>query len=258
MDQHEIVKAAFARQAAGFGARGLTLSREDHLAWMVATLAPAAGARVLDVAGGTGHLARALAPRVREVTVIDLTPEMLAEGRRAAAAAGLGNVAFLEGRAEALPFADSDFDLVACRFAIHHLAEPLPVVREMVRVCRPGGRVALIDLTAPAAPDLARSYDRIERLRDPSHCRALPPAELEGLLVAAGLTSVASTRREVEVELGPWAALTGTPPEILEQIRSELRAELAGGAATGMRPFDRDGTLMFRQTWQISLGIRPA
>lgn len=252
----ETVKQEFAKQAKEFGKAGLTLSSAAILGWIVETLDPRPGWRVLDVAAGTGLLGRALAPRVAHVTAIDLTPEMLAQGRQAAAADGLSSLTFIEGSAESLPFDDGGFDLVAARLAVHHFAEPPGPVAEMARVCRPGGRVALIDLVAPADPGLAASYNRLERLRDPSHVRALAPDELTHLLAAAGLAAGPAERREVEVEVGPWAALTRTPAAALNAIEAELDGELKGGAATGMRPFRRDSRLFFRQTWQISMAAK--
>src|SRR3989441_835768 len=83
----ETVRREFGKQARHFAEAGLTLSNEDYLRWMVDVLAPAPHWQVLDVAPGTGHLPRALAPRVRRGTAVDLTPAMLAGGRRPAGAA---------------------------------------------------------------------------------------------------------------------------------------------------------------------------
>ena len=85
----------------GFAARGLE--------WIVAQLAPASGELVLDVAAGAAHLGRALAPRVAHVSALDLTPEMLRQGRQLAAAQGLPNIAFLVGDASALPWTARQF-----------------------------------------------------------------------------------------------------------------------------------------------------
>lgn len=253
----ETVKREFAKQAESFGRAGLTLSSADILAWIVEGLAPQAQWDVLDVATGTGHLGRALAPHVRRVEAVDLTDAMLAEGHAAAAAAGLGNIEFRQGNAAALPFPDGAFDLVCARLAIHHFADPPIQVAEMARVAAPGGRVALIDLVAPDDIALAESYNRLERMRDPSHVRALSPAGLCALFAGAGLDLISTDAREVEVDVGPWAAVTRTPPEVEAAIRAELGTEIDGGAATGMRPFVRDGRLHFRQTWMIAVAGKP-
>lgn len=252
----ETVRREFGKQARHFGEAGLTLSNEAYLAWMVDVLAPAPDWRALDVATGTGHLARALAPRVRRVTAVDLTPAMLVEGRRRAGEAGLANVLFAEGAAERLPARDATFDLVATRLSLHHMLDPRAAVGEMARVARPGGVVALIDLASPEDPGLAARYNELERRRDPSHTRALTLAELAAVLEATGVTVAPALTRDVEVVLERWLEMTHTPPAARGTIVEALTAELAGGAPTGMRPFRRDGELRFLHRWAILRGRR--
>lgn len=258
MKHEERIREQFAKQAAAFGNKGLTLSNRDHLNWMVGSLPLEPTFRVLDVAAGTGHLGRAIAPHVAEVVAIDATAEMLAEGRREAKLAGLTNIIFEEGLAEALPYPNESFNLAACRFAIHHFEHPHAQVAEMARVCKPGGSVGVIDLVFSGDPSLAAPYNRLERLRDPSHTRALPEAELVALVEAAGLSVRRADRRDIEVNVARWLALTQADASAGQEIRRELRRELDGGPATGMRPFQKDGELMFLHTWAIVVGRREA
>jgi ubiquinone/menaquinone biosynthesis C-methylase UbiE len=106
----------------------------------------APGMRVLDVAAGTGNASLPAASRGADVTASDLTPELLDAGRRRAEAAGL-ELEWVEADAEALPFADASFDVVmsaiGAMFAPHHQA----AADELVRVCRPGGTIALLNWT---------------------------------------------------------------------------------------------------------------
>jgi ubiquinone/menaquinone biosynthesis C-methylase UbiE len=255
-EHNRLVKQQFARQASGFGREGLTLTNREHLAWMVDALDLDSHDTVLDVAAGTGHLGRAVAPRVRRVVCLDLTPDMLREGEQAAQREGLTNITFFRGAAEDLPCPNSAFDVAACRFAVHHFVEPIVQVREMVRVCRPGGKVALIDLVAPEDQTEAAAYNHLERLRDPSHTRALPAEGLGGLLVDCGLTVVRTASRDVEVEAERWLALTSTPEARARAIREDLRQDVLGSTNTGMRPFLRDGVLMFTQRWVIAVGLK--
>ena len=250
------VRREFGKQARHFGEAGLSLSNEEYLRWMIDVLAPAPQWQALDVATGTGHLARALAPRVKHVTAVDLTPAMLAEGRRLAQEAGLGNVHFEEGAAERLPYADAAFDLVATRLSLHHMLDARPAVAEMTRVARPGGVVAVIDLVSPDDPALAQRYNQLERRRDPSHTRALTLAELTGVLEGAGMTTSQPLVRDVEAVLERWMGMTQTPADARRAIVEALTAELEGGPPTGMRPFRRDGELRFLHTWAILLGVR--
>ena len=73
---------------------------------------------MLDIASGTGHLSRVIAPHVCEIHAIDITPEMLAEARKEAANSGLDNILIEKGNAENLPYQDKDFDFVVSRLAI--------------------------------------------------------------------------------------------------------------------------------------------
>src|SRR6266545_6384803 len=157
---------------------------------------------VLDVACGPGLVACAFAAVARHVTGIDLTPAMLDRARALAAENGVANVTFQVGDVMQLPFADAAFSIVVSRFAFHHLQDPGAVLREMVRVCRPGGRVVVADLTVSPDPAKAEAFHRMEILRDPSHARGLTLAELLGLFAAAGLgePTAASWDWEVEVE----------------------------------------------------------
>ena len=183
---------------------------------------------------------------------------MLDEARRAAAGQGLANTELVEGNAVDLPYADGAFPMVTSRLAIHHFDEPAVQVAEMVRVCAPGGRVAVVDMVSTEDARLAETHNRLERLRDPSHTRALSPPELVALFVHAGLTELHSASRNIEVVFERWVEMTRTPADTVSAIRAELEAELAGGPPTGMRPFVDDGTLEFRHAWQVSVFLKPA
>lgn len=108
---------------------------------------PRPGERVLDIAAGSGNAAIPAALTGAAVTALDPTPELLAEGRAAAAQRGV-DLAWVEADAEALPFADGEFDVVlSClgiMFAPHHQA----AADEALRVCRPGGRIGLLSWTS--------------------------------------------------------------------------------------------------------------
>jgi SAM-dependent methyltransferase len=106
----------------------------------------APGDRVLDVAAGSGNAAIPAARRGATVVASDLTPELLESGRRTASAAGV-ELEWHEGDAEALPYADGEFDVVmstvGVMFAPHHQAS----ADELLRVARPGGRVGVVSWT---------------------------------------------------------------------------------------------------------------
>jgi ubiquinone/menaquinone biosynthesis C-methylase UbiE len=91
----------------------------------------------------------------------------------------LENVTWAVGEAVPLSYADNSFSLVITRYSFHHLLIPEKALKEMIRVCRPGGRVMVADV----AVESARSdfYDRLEIMRDPSHTHALTHEEFAAL-----------------------------------------------------------------------------
>jgi ubiquinone/menaquinone biosynthesis C-methylase UbiE len=101
-----------------------------------------AGQRVLDVATGNGMAALAAARRYTEVTGVDYVPALLENGRTRAAAERLP-ISFREGDAEALPFADASFDVVLSTFGVMFSPDHERAARELLRVCRKGGKIGL-------------------------------------------------------------------------------------------------------------------
>lgn len=104
------------------------------------------GSRVLDVAGGSGNTALAAARSGCDVTSLDYVPSLLERGRQRAAAEGLP-VEFVEGDAQAMPFPDGAFDAVISVVGVMFAADQEAAAREMLRVCAPGGTIALANWT---------------------------------------------------------------------------------------------------------------
>jgi len=134
-----------------------------HRAWKAYTVAVARvrpGDVVLDVAGGTGDLARAFAGRVGPrglVVLSDINESMLQQGRDRLLDDGVIVPALLcDG--EKLPFADATFDLVSVAFGLRNMTHKEHALAEMARVLKPGGRLLVLEFSKVAAP-LARAYD---------------------------------------------------------------------------------------------------
>lgn len=184
-DNHSVrVVDQFTRQASSYArlTDGKKVnSRFDRMAF----IDPKPVDTVLDVACGTGSLALSLAEHVDRVTGIDLTPAMLDQARGAQLKSGVKNVNWQIGDAASLRFGNNSFSLVVCGAAFHHMEDPLRVLEEMRRVCSPGGRILVNDVTP--APEKAEEFDYIENLKDPSHTHALSLEELRELGLAADL-----------------------------------------------------------------------
>lgn len=176
---------------------------------------PSGDERCLDSGTGTGALAFALAPHVREVVGVDRVPELLGEARRRAAA--FPNVTFVEGDATKLEQQSDSFDLAGCARTLHHVHRPELVIAELARVTRLGGRVLVIDQLAPADPLLAYQIDRFERARDTAHERLLPDVDVRALLEANGLVVTRTEFAEEHHDLDRYLDLAGCEGEARER-----------------------------------------
>ena len=244
--QGEVVRREFGRQAAGFERPGSLFGDVPILHWIAAHVPLAQGARILDVAGGTGQTGRYLARGGATAVIVDFTDAMLEEGLRSVLESERTDVVFVRGDAADLPFAGGQFDAVVCRFALHHMPDPARAIAEMARVCRPGGSVTLIDVVNGGA-----SHDELERLRDPSHTRALEEHELRERLAGAGHAPVRESEREQMMPVGAWLEQARTPAQDARVIGDALAAEARGGAPTGLRAAYLKDVLTITQRWVL-------
>jgi SAM-dependent methyltransferase len=190
----------FTRQATLFSTAA-PITNADALRMFVEAARPEPDDTVLDVACGGGIVVCAFAPHVRRATGIDVTPAMLNEAQRLAAQKGLTNVEWRHGDVNALPFEDGSFTIVVTRFSMHHFPDPAAVLREMARVCAAGGWLVVVDMYASHDPAKAAEFNRLERLRDPSHMRSLTLPELKGLFGEAGLPEPEASFYELRDEV---------------------------------------------------------
>lgn len=206
---------------------GASLSR------LVELVAPKENWRALDIATGAGHTAAAFAPFVAEVIASDITAEMLAETRNLATERGLSNLRTAVANAQDIPFDPESFDLVTCRLAAHHFPDIERFVAEAGRVLCPGGLLAIVDNVTPDAANLpgvdasqeaaaANAYNDFERLRDPSHARALSTREWNEVFSRQGFELKAQELMEKEMAFQPWVKRMHCSPKTVGKLKELL------------------------------------
>jgi demethylmenaquinone methyltransferase/2-methoxy-6-polyprenyl-1,4-benzoquinol methylase len=175
------------------------------------------GSEVLDVATGTGAVARGLLGRGCRVTGLDRSTEMLAEARRRLGKA----VELVEGDAEALPFADETFDALTFTYLLRYVDDPGATLRELARVVRPGGVLASLEFGLPGG--IARpAWELWTRAGLPLAGRLLSPGWHEVGRFLNGSIRDFHARYPLPLQLGLWRAAG------VEEVRSR-RMSLGGG-----------------------------
>ena len=164
-DKADRVRGVFTRVASKYDIMNDVMSGGVHRIWkdaMMDWLAPRAGQRLLDVAGGTGDIAFRFLKRAGHgsAVVLDLTENMLIEGRKRAEAERLAaSLVWVVGDAMALPFADNAFDVYTISFGIRNVTRPQDALNEAYRVLRPGGRLMVLEFSQLPSPLLQKAYD---------------------------------------------------------------------------------------------------
>lgn len=180
--------------------------------------------RALDIATGGGHTALAVAPTVSHVVASDLTPKMLAAAEAFIRDQGITNVSFEIAEAERLPFDDASFDIVTCRIAPHHFADPRAFCREVARVLKPGGRFVLMDSTSPEDDELDRFINDVEWRRDKTHVRSYRLSEWQEMIEATGMVLDATEVVERTYEWGSWTERSRMAPDERDELETIMRS----------------------------------
>ena len=249
MDFQSRIRKEFARQAETLSV-ATAFTDANVLDRIRAAIRPTQTMEILDVGCGPGILAAALAQEVREVAAFDLTPEMLAKARQRCQEAGLQNVRFELGRAEALPFSAESFDVVVTRATLHHFPDPHQVVREMVRVIRPHGKLVLADVVSSENTEEAALHNALEILRDPSHVRMLSVSEIQRLIDAAGLRATATSTWEMPRGFEEWIRITNAP-ERATPLFTIMLAMAKAGIHAGIDLGFNGRTVVFKHRWLL-------
>lgn len=224
------------------------------------------GERVLDVATGHGNSALAAARRFGRVTGVDYVPTLLARARDRAAVERLP-VDFQDGDAERLPFPDASFDVVLSSFGVMFAPDQARAASELLRVCKPGGRIALASWTPDSI--VARMFHITGRFLPPP-AGLTPPAtwgDEQHLrkLFGAQLKRIESKRREFVFRYASfdhWMQVMGKyygpMQRAFEALEPKKRAELAAAIEQDMRASSRskDETLIVPSSYLESVIVR--
>ena len=236
------------------------------------------GHTVLDIACGAGEPGLTIAEEVGpsgSVTSTDAVAEMVDAARHEASRRGLANVQFRQCTADSLPFPDNSFDAVVCRLGIMFVPDPLVAVREMLRVTKPGGRLALAvwhkseinpfcysvtnvmarHVTSPAAdPDAPNAF------------RFAEPGKLASIMTNAGASEVEERVVSFNIEgpLSPhqfWtmrAQTSDTLREKLARLSTDEQAQIAGEVEQEVREFFPHNQMSFPAQMILVSGKKPA
>lgn len=252
MNYNDTVRQSFKKQAEKFTA--YHMSKTEYTDYLIRRIGAKGTEHALEVAAGTCICGRALAPYVKDITCLDLTEEMLAQGKKLAGESQIKNIYFQTGNAEELPYESETFDLVVTRLSFHHFDNPEKPFGEMKRVLKKGGKLVVWDMEA-VEESLRATDDKIEKMRDRSHTRILSREEFEEMF-KKDFTLQCEKTTLVPVNLKSWMELTDTPEDVQKEISDLMKAELAGGRKTGFSPYCKGSQIMFDHRWLLLIGVK--
>jgi len=214
------------------------------------------GERVLDVAAGSGNAALAAARRGARVTATDFVPQLLAAAARRAKAEGL-DLETQEADAQSLPFADGAFDVILSTFGVMYAADQSRAAAELLRVCRPGGRIGLTAWTpgsvmaaTQAAAARFAPYPALPGARSPNEwgtetrVRELLGAGISHLSAQVLTADLCATSPAERVEFN--RSYVGPTKAIFDRLDAVAQQTLADELASCLQQYNRaaDGTLI--------------
>lgn len=269
--QSGLVQRQFRKQASSYD--DTAQNAPGVLDWVAQNLSLSKDMHVLDNCAGTGLVARRIAGEVAKVTATDVSSHMLDVGRAKAAAGEQENIEFQQTDAAQLPYEDGHFDVVVSRLALNYFEDPSVALREMIRVCKPGGQVAIVERVPP--PDLEERLrerlDYLETCRDPAHRRFVSAKDLVNLMQSEKL-SVSQTNpaqicagiqaaHNVEQKLDEYVTVTKTVQPNVQLLRYAVEGNVNfpngdHDQITGLQPTKDNEGLKVTQTHVIAVGLK--
>lgn len=216
--------------------------------------------RILDIGTGIGLLPLLLAEDgAKQLVGIDISPEMLEQAeylRLSRNNEAATRVTFRLAPAHALPFREESFDAVTCRLVLNHVRRPERIVKEIVRVLRPGGILILAELLGVDNPVKRATQNAIEERRNAAHVAARGAEQYNKLVTDAGLQIEAKEIISFERELEEWLAIYYADRAESAVVREMIEAGLETDAA-GINARHQGNTLVFDQRMYYVRAVKP-
>ncbi|MFQ6056814.1 MAG: class I SAM-dependent methyltransferase [Methanosarcinales archaeon] len=236
-------------------AKSSALSDKDNLKLIVDLSNVSKEDKVLDVATGTGFLAYEFAKTAKEVIGVDITKEMLVYAEKTKEEEKVENVTFKIADAESLPFRDNFFDIVSCRYSFHHFLNPLKSVEEMSRVCKPYGKIVLVDMISSEDEEKCKYHNEIETLRDPSHVKVYKESELREMLSKYNLQVINAKYWDIDFYFDVWMRMADPSDETYNKVKKMMLASIEEDK-TGLKVRRKENQILFTYSTIILIAIK--
>lgn len=243
MGNQNEVKKNFGKRASDYRYSS-THGNPIDLERMIKLLNPPSDSLALDVATGGGHTAITLAGYAKKVIAIDITLEMLDEAKDASRQKGINNIEFRAEDVHNLNIPDSQFDIVASRFAVHHFSDVKRALQEMCRVLKHGGKLYILDCSVTDGDEAEKEINRMELLRDSSHQCSYSPRLWKQLLDELPLRTEHTVLYKEQYNLPQWFNRMGTDQNNRQEIFQILN-NLSTSCKT-QYPFSEDYITTYR------------
>jgi ubiquinone/menaquinone biosynthesis C-methylase UbiE len=241
----DVLRAEFERTASTFAKR--TSGRFDDMD-VVSFSGIEQGEVVVEVGAGTGNFLALFEEQAAGLVAVDLTEGMLREARRR-----FPRMIAVMADGAHLPLTSGSVDLVSCAQMLHHVWEPLALLKEMRRVVKANGHVLVVDQVATERYEEAVMMNRLEIIRDPSHAASRPPSAMRALVLATGLEVVDEKISESTETMSSWMYPGAFPPERFEAVERFIEEH---GAETGMNFRYEEGRRAFTRRRMMLLAQR--
>lgn len=219
------------------------------------------GLDILDAGTGLGVLAQMLAEEgAASVIGVDVSPGMLEQAeylRLSAPMDSMARVSYRLARLQTLPFPDDRFDAVTSRLVLSHFHAPERIVREFVRVLKPGGIFLMAELLSVDDPVKRATQNAIEERRNPSHVAARSAEQYDKMLTDAGLDILNTASVSITRNLREWLDAYRTPDAVAATVIEMVEAGLETDAA-GIGARRRGDRIEFQQRMYYSKAAKPS